>query len=76
MVNMFNKRIASSSYSDIKIWGIVDGFNCKKELSHEDFISSLIFSERNNVLLSASDDKTIKVWDMMEYQCINMILSD
>jgi WD40 repeat protein len=78
-VNIFNKRIASSFYSEnfIKIWDIVDGFNCIKELSHEDFVSSLIFSERNNAIISASnDDKTIKVWDMIEYQCINMILSD
>jgi WD40 repeat protein len=78
IVNIFNKRIASSSYDDIviKIWDIIDGFKCIKELSHKNIISSLIFNERNNVLLSASEDKTIKVWDMMDYQCINTILSD
>jgi WD40 repeat protein len=40
---------------------------------HNDWVLSLLYSEKDNVLLSASSDGNIKIWEIDTYVCIKTI---
>jgi WD40 repeat protein len=70
IVNLPNNKFAIGTYYVIRI------YDCKilKEVkvlnAHIDWVYSLVYIEKENVLISGSNDKTIKVWDMSEYVCL------
>ena len=61
--SLTSNRIASGSWRAIKIWDTTSGA-CMHSLSgHSDWIRCLIRLSNGNQLMSASFDKTLKVWD-------------
>jgi WD40 repeat protein len=76
VVNIPNKRIASSSKEKIYIWDTVKSLGLK-ELEHGTWkisVTALIFKEKYNILLSADVD-TIKVWIMNDYHLTKIIVT-
>ena len=62
-----DKTFASGSYKKIKIWNIDDG-RCIKTLNgHTSWVSDLLLLP-NGYLVSCSEDKTIKVWNIEQDQ--------
>jgi WD40 repeat protein len=58
----------------IKVYNITDGYKYIKTLTgHMDLVTSLLYNNRYNVLLSGSEDCTIKVWNVNDYHCIKTI---
>jgi WD40 repeat protein len=72
----WNKIACVSKYTDcFKIWGLLQN-ECLAILEHRYYVTTLLFIDVSNLLLSGSRDKTIKVWDMNDYQCIKTIEVD
>jgi WD40 repeat protein len=68
LVNLINNKLASGYeyHNVIRIWDVCDN-NLKFSWSirgHENSITSLLFIEKDNLLLSGAMDKTIKAWDI------------
>jgi len=57
--------VSGSSYGEIKIWNISNGTYLLKTLTnHSESVRSLaILSNKNTLLVSASEDKTINIWN-------------
>jgi len=61
--------MASTSKNLIKIWDVVTGFSVKTLTDHEDKpVSCLTFISSNNLLVSGSTDKTVKIWDLNTFE--------
>jgi WD40 repeat protein len=59
---------------DIKIYSIEDDYKCIRTLVGQSIkVSSLVYVNERNLLLSASKDGTINAWDMAEYKLIRRI---
>jgi WD40 repeat protein len=70
MINLEKGKFATSTYTLIKVWDVENNFKCFKSFTaHDDFITCLIFA--NGLLISGSQDKTIKVW--LDYICVKVI---
>jgi WD40 repeat protein len=74
LINLPNNRFASSTFGFIQIWDI-KGCHCIQELVQDESWSlpTLIFVERDNLLLSNTDDTIIKVWSLETFQCIKSV---
>jgi WD40 repeat protein len=73
LVNLSFRQFASgSSHGYVRIW---DGeYKCLKTFAaHKSLITSLIYYEKSNLLVSGSSDTTIKIWDLNGHQCITTI---
>ncbi|MEN2497545.1 MAG: hypothetical protein MHMPM18_001918 [Marteilia pararefringens] len=57
----------------ISIWSLNDGKNACQFEGHKERINSLSFSENGYHLASASDDNTIKLWDLRKLSCFKTI---
>jgi WD40 repeat protein len=72
MANLSNDRFAIACRGGtIQICDMLEGYKCLKTLIGNEYILlSLLFIDKNDVLLSGFLDGTIMVWDVNEYHCI------
>ncbi|QSL66845.1 hypothetical protein MERGE_001232 [Pneumocystis wakefieldiae] len=58
----------------IKLWGCQNGQIIKTLLGHDNWLRALAFHPSGRYLISASDDKTIRCWDLSQSgKCIRII---
>ncbi len=67
--------IACGSNKSIKIYNIGNGMCFKILKGHVDFVNCLILT-KGGILISGSDDKTIKFWDTNEGICVKTLTND
>jgi WD40 repeat protein len=69
-----NKSILSS-YKDgkIRLWNIRKNSLIKIFKGHTDRVNSLVFSDYLNKIISISDDKTVRIWDINSTKEINKL---
>lgn len=65
-----NSLVASAGgHSDIKLWDLRE--NTVKTLTgHQDKVNSVVFSPDGELLVSGSEDGTLKIWDVSQWQNI------
>jgi WD40 repeat protein len=66
----------SNQQGEITLFDLEKGSQISKLQGHSSFISSLRFDEANNHLLTASVDKSIKVWDISQAKSVLTIASN
>jgi WD40 repeat protein len=58
-----------SGYNDVRVYNVASGAQVATLQGHSDYISSLAFSPRSsNVLVSASNDGTARIWNVASQQ--------
>jgi WD40 repeat protein len=73
IISLPNDRIVSGSKKTIKVWDLNQGICLRTLTEHKLWINSLIFIERDNSLVSGSDDMSIKIWEVNYFQCLKTI---
>jgi WD40 repeat protein len=59
-----DQMLASGSELGINVWNIVDGKLIKEINGHSNSVNSVSFNQKNNLIISASDDKTVRIWNL------------
>ena len=76
VITLPNNRIASCSMDyTIKKWKSNPPTFIKVLIGHKDLITSLLYIKERDRMISGSSDMTLRLWDISEYQCDNMIES-
>jgi WD40 repeat protein len=73
LVTLSNNKFASgNSKGLISIWDIADDYKCLKSFENHKCqqVSTLAFSEKENLLFSGFYNSTIKVFNMNDYVCV------
>ncbi|KMT10185.1 hypothetical protein BVRB_5g119460 [Beta vulgaris subsp. vulgaris] len=80
-VHPFDQSIAVAVGSDLRIFNLAK--NCcvslvdeSKEILHRDSIRDVRFSETGKLLVSAGDDKLVKIWSTETWQCLCTVNSE
>jgi hypothetical protein len=75
MANLPNDRFTIACRGgSIQVCDMFEDYKCLKTLiGNDDMLLSLLFIDKNDVLLSGFLDGTIMVWDVIEYHCIRTI---
>jgi WD40 repeat protein len=77
LVNLSDSKFASASLDSIKLWDIDNDYKLLKRLDgHTGIVEALCFSAKDNVLLSGSDEETIRFWDVETYECLKSLESN
>ena len=72
-----NAHLASGSKSGrISLWDIVTGIRVFSLEGHVKWITSLSASPREPLLASASDDKTVRIWNTTSRECLHTLNVD
>ena len=77
VITLPNNRIASCSYDKtIKIWKSNPPYSdtpIKVLEGHSNSVNSLLYIKERDVMISGSDDGTLRLWNMSTYQCDKVI---
>lgn len=77
IITLSNNRFASCSRDNkIKIWKGTPPYNStpiKVLEGHTNYIISILYVKEKDLLVSASTDKTLRLWSISTYQCISII---
>ena len=77
VITLPNNRIASCSYDKtIKIWKSNPPYSdtpIKVLREHSRLVTSLLYIKERDIMLSGSDDVTLRLWNMSTYQCDKVI---
>ena len=77
VITLSNNRIGScSDDSTIKIWQSLEPFNLIITLKgHKKIVNSILQLRGKEILLSVSDDWTVRKWNLHSYQCETIIMN-
>ncbi|GAB4830403.1 hypothetical protein Ancab_020040 [Ancistrocladus abbreviatus] len=80
-VHPFNGAVAVAVGSDLRIFDLERNCsaslaNGSKEMLHKDSIRAVRFSEGGKLLVSAGDDKLVKIWSADTWQCLLTVNSE
>ncbi|KNA23757.1 hypothetical protein SOVF_022210 [Spinacia oleracea] len=77
----FDQSVAVTVGSDLRIFNLAK--NCpvsladqSKEVLHKDSIRAIRFSDNGKLLVSAGDDKLVKIWSAETWQCLCTVNSE
>ena len=75
VIPLLNNRIAScSSDQTIKVWNSKPPYNLIKSLNgHSNYVISIIQLKHQDIIISGSEDKTLRKWNSAIYQCNQII---
>jgi WD40 repeat protein len=75
MANLSDNRFVYTCRQGIKIIDMLNNYECLETLTSENetLKTALLYIAKNNILLSASIDNSIRVWDINDYRCIRTI---
>ncbi|KAG1142374.1 hypothetical protein G6F37_011571 [Rhizopus arrhizus] len=67
----FNSRLLASGSTDhsVRIWNFSAG-ECYSLTGHTEWVNSVRFCQDDTMLISASDDSTIRLWDLKNKSCL------
>ena len=68
-----NNELAVSLNNEIIVINLTNNQQIKLS-DHGDLVNDLKLSLKNNLLLSCSSDKSLKIWDLMKKTCINTLI--
>ena len=77
VITLPNNRIASCSLDHtIKIWRSNKPYSDKPIIvlkGHRDYVRSLLYIKERDIMISGSEDRTLRLWNMSTYQCDTVI---
>lgn len=80
-VHPFDQSVAVAVGSELRIFNLAK--NCSvliadesKEMLHKDSIRAVRFSDKGTLLVSAGDDKLVKIWSTETWQCLCTVNSE
>jgi WD40 repeat protein len=65
--------LAAASFSRIFLWDLGQNVLLKELVGHKGLIYSIKFSKDNSVLATASQDKSVKLWDVETGKLLNSL---
>ncbi len=67
------KILASSDESIVNLWDVSTGQRLKILQGHNKCVQGIVFAKNGQTLITASEDKTIKIWDAQIGDCIKTL---
>lgn len=58
------QMLVSGGEQGINVWKVIDGKLVKEINGHSNSVNSVSFNPKNNLIISASDDKTVRIWNL------------
>lgn len=68
-----SNTLAASAGNEVLIWNVADKKTTAALKGHLAPIRSLVFTDKDNLLVTGSEDRTVRVWDMMKNQSLNVL---
>jgi len=76
LTELNNGMLASAAQELIYIWDTKTGTYMHNLIGHTGRINALVFLQHRNLLISAANDKTIRIWSPVTRTCEGVIVSD